>query len=115
MAAADSPRRQIGLYWEDPSGQSPSPAGPMLAQASQEGYDTSGKPTPYHGYYYRMLKSPGGFALLAYPAQYRSSGVMTFVVTQSGVIREKDLGASTDEVAAKISDYQSDTTWKKAK
>jgi len=109
------PGKQNGLYWEDPSGQSPSPAGPMLAQASQEGYDTSGKPTPYHGYYYRMLKNPGGFAFIAYPAQYRSSGVMTFVVTQSGTIHEKDLGANTDEVAAKIYDYHSDTTWKKVK
>jgi Protein of unknown function (DUF2950) len=109
------PGKQNGLYWEDPSGQSPSPAGPMLAEASQEGYDTSGKPTPYHGYYYRMLKNPGGFALLAYPAQYRSSGVMTFVVTQSGVIHEKDLGANTDEVAPKMSDYQTDTTWRKVK
>jgi hypothetical protein len=61
----------------------------MLAHASAQGYDISGKRTPYHGYYYRMLKHPGCFAFLAYPAEYRSSGVMTFVVTRSGVIHEK--------------------------
>ncbi|RZU41255.1 DUF2950 family protein [Edaphobacter modestus] len=59
--------KQNGLYWETKSGEPTSPAGAMLAQASREGYDTSGNKTPYHGYYYRMLKNPGGFAFLAYP------------------------------------------------
>lgn len=111
MRIVSEPGKQNGLYWDDPSGNAPSPAGAMLAEASQEGYDTSGKPTPYHGYYYRMLKNPGGFAFLAYPAQYRSSGVMTFVVTQSGVIHQKDLGADTDAVAGKMSEYQIDKSW----
>jgi hypothetical protein len=84
----------------------------MLAQASREGYDTYGNKTPHHGYYYRILKNPGGFAFPAYPAQYRSSGVMTFVVTQEGVIREKDLGPQTSEIVGRIGQYQIDNTWK---
>ena len=84
----------------------------MLADASAQGYDVSGKHTPYHGYYYRMLKNPGGFALLAYPAEYRSSGVMTFVVTQTGAIHEKDLGEKTSDLAQQIDQYRIDGTWK---
>jgi hypothetical protein len=106
--------KQNGLYWETKPGEPTSPAGDMLAKASQEGYDTSGKQTPYHGYYYRMLKNPGGFALIAYPAQYRSSGVMTFVVTQDGVILEKDLGPQAGEIIPHIGQYQVDNTWKPA-
>lgn len=104
--------KQDGLYWEAKAGESQSPAGPMLADASAQGYDVSGKRTPYHGYYYRMLKNPGGFAFLAYPAEYRSSGVMTFVVTQDGIIHEKDLGEKSSEIAQQIGQYQIDNTWK---
>jgi Protein of unknown function (DUF2950). len=106
--------KQDGLYWETKPGEPTSPAGDMLAQASKEGYDTSGKQTPYHGYYYRMLRNPGGFAFIAYPAEYRSSGVMTFVVTQDGVVLEKDLGPQTGEIVPRIGTYQIDDTWKKA-
>jgi hypothetical protein len=67
----------------------------MLAQAAEEGYDTSGNRTPYHGYYYRMLPSVGGFGFVAFPADYRSSGVMTFVVNQKGIEQLKRI---TDEV-----------------
>ena len=102
--------KQNGLYWEVPEGATPSPAGPLLAQADAEGYDTS-KRTPYHGYYYRMLKSPRGFGFLAYPAEYRTSGVMTFIVDQTGVIYEKDLGDKTPEIAEQLTEYKRDNTW----
>jgi hypothetical protein len=105
------PGKQNGLYWDVPEGENPSPAGPLLAQANAEGYDTSGKRSPYHGYYYRMLKSPGGFGFLAYPAEYRSSGVMTFIVSQTGVIYQKDLGEETAALAQQMTDYSRDDTW----
>lgn len=110
-----SPGKQDGLYWEVKGGEPQSPAGSMLAEASQEGYDVSGKRTPYHGYYYSMLKNPGGFAFLAYSAEYRSSGVMTFVVTQNGVIHEKDLGENTSNIAQHIDQYKIDNSWKVVK
>jgi hypothetical protein len=109
------PGKQNGLYWEVKEGEDPSPAGPMLAQADAEGYDTSGQRTPYHGYYYRMLKDPSGFGFLAYPAQYRSSGVVTFMVDQKGVVYQKDLGEKTADVANQITEYKTDNTWKPVK
>ena len=109
------PGKQNGLYWEVAEGQNPSPAGPFLARANAEGYDTSGKRTPYHGYYYRMLKSPGGFGFLAYPAEYRSSGVMTFIVNQSGVIYQKDLGERSAEIAQQMPEYKRDNSWARVK
>ena len=110
-AIVSDPGRQNGLYWEVPDGAVPSPAGPLLAQASAEGYDTSSKQQPYHGYYYRMLKNPAGFGFLAYPAQYRSSGVMTFIVDQTGVIYQKDLGEDTAGIAQQLTTYKRDRTW----
>jgi len=125
--------KRNGLYWEVQEGEEPSPAGPFLARASAEGYDTSGQKTPYHGYYYRMMKAQGssaaggaksyivngrmteGFALLAYPADYRSSGVMTFIVNQDGKIYQKDLGEKTEELASQISEYNPDKTWQLVK
>lgn len=107
--------KQDGLYWDVNEGEAPSPAGPLLAQANAEGYDVSGKRTPYHGYYYRMLTEPGGFGFLAYPAEYLSSGVMTFIADQSGVIYQKDLGDKTSEIAQQMTDYQRDKTWKAVK
>jgi hypothetical protein len=107
--------KENGLYWDVQEGESPSPAGPLLAQANAEGYDTSGKRTPYHGYYYRMLKNPGGFGFLAYPAEYRSSGVMSFIVNQTGVIYQKDLGEKTSKIAQQMTDYKSDNTWTRVK
>ena len=86
----------------------------LLADASSQGYDVSGAKTPYHGYYYRMIYNPGGFALVAYPAQYRVSGVMTFAVTQDGVVHQKDLGPQTGDIIPKIGQYQIDDTWKVA-
>ncbi len=105
-----TPGKQDGLYWETKPGEPPSPAGPLLADASSEGYST-GKGAPYHGYIYKMITNSGGFALLAYPAEYRNSGVMTFVVTQSGVVYQKDLGKDTDAIAQHINVYQMDGTW----
>jgi len=124
------PGKQNGLYWQVNEGEDPSPAGPLLAQASSEGYGGSGKGSPYHGYYYRMLKAQGadakggaksyivdgnmsgGFAVLAYPADYRSSGVMTFLVSQNGTIYQKDLGEGTADLAQQMTEYNPDKLWK---
>jgi hypothetical protein len=107
--------RQNGLYWEVKEGEPQSPAGPMIADAADEGYDTSGQRTPYHGYYYRMLPSASGFGFVAYPADYRSSGVMTFLVSQKGVIYQKDLGDKTAEIAEHMESYAPDKTWRVVK
>ncbi len=109
------PGKQNGLYWEVKDGEPESPAGPMLAQAAREGYDTSGNRTPYHGYYYRMLPAASGFGFVAFPADYRSSGVMTFLVSQKGVIYEKDLGDKTADIVQQMSSYAPDKTWRVVK
>jgi Protein of unknown function (DUF2950) len=105
------PGKQNGLYWEPQQGEPQSPAGPMLAFASAEGYDVSGRRTPYHGYYYRMLPGSSGFGFIAYPADYRASGVMTFLVNQKGVIYQKDLGEKTAEIAQQMTTYAIDASW----
>jgi hypothetical protein len=127
------PGKHDGLYWETTPGEPASPAGPLLAQASSGGYslNTAGKLAPYHGYYYRLLtaqgtaapggaknylidgKLTGGFALVAYPAEYRNSGVMTFIVDKDGVIYQKDLGEKTAELAKGIDSFNPDSTWTK--
>ena len=109
------PGKQNGLYWEVKEGQPESPAGPMIAQAAQEGYDTSGPRTPYHGYYYRVLPAAGGFGFVAFPADYRSTGVMTFLVNQKGVIYQKDLGENTATIAKQMASYDPDKTWRVVK
>ncbi len=106
------PGKQDGLYWKPKPGEPASPAGPLIANATQEGYATTGERTPYHGYYYRILKHPDGFVLLAYPAKYRSSGVKTFAVTSNGIIYQKDLGAKTDEIAQTMTQVRIDKSWK---
>jgi len=123
-----------GLYWKTSEGEQESPAGPLVAYAAGEGYGKKqGEgPEPFHGYYYRILTAQGksapggaksyivngemtgGFALLAYPADYRSSGVMTFIVDQDGVIYQKDLGPKTADLASSIKEYSPDKTWHKA-
>ena len=122
--------RHNGLYWPVAPGQPPSPAGPLLAKASGESYAfAAGTPTPYHGYYYRLLTAQGpaapggaksylvdggmvgGFAFLAYPAEYRQSGVMTFLVGADGVVYEKDLGPRTAELAKAMAEYDPDRSW----
>jgi hypothetical protein len=109
------PGKQNGLYWEVKEGEPESPAGPMIAEAAQEGYDTSGKRVPYHGYYYRMLPAAGGFGFVAFPADYRSSGVMTFLVNQNSVIYQKDLGDNTAAIAEQFTSYDPDKTWRVVK
>ena len=105
------PGKQNGLYWEVKEGEPESPAGPMLAEAAEEGYDISGKPTPYHGYYYRLLPNAGGFGVVAFPADYRASGVMTFIVSQKGVIYQKDLGDKTADIAQHMSSSPLTSAW----
>jgi len=124
--------KRDGLYWETTADEPPSPLGPLVAQARKEGYKrTAGKPTPYHGYYYKILtgqgpKAPdgaydyvvrgqmiGGFAMVAYPAQYGSSGIMTFIVNHDGVVYQKDLGPNTTAMAQSMTKFNPDETWKK--
>jgi hypothetical protein len=128
------PGKQNGLYWETKQDEPASPAGPFLAQAEGEGYEGSavgGKGQPYHGYLYRILKSQGnaarggaksylrdgrmtgGVALIAYPAEYRVSGVMTFIINQRGVVYQKDLGEKTLDLAGALTEYNPDSTWKR--
>ena len=125
--------KQDGLYWKTGDNDQPSPIGPMLAVAAKEGYTLpQGRPEPYHGYYYGILTKQGaaakggardyvvngeltrGFAFVAYPAEYRNSGVMTFIVNQDGVVYEKDLGTDTAKVAAAMTEFNPDNTWDKA-
>lgn len=128
------PGKQNGLYWETAEDEPPSPAGPFLASAGGQGYDTAvlgGKTQPYHGYLYRILKVQGsaakggaktylsdgnlteGVGLVAYPAQYKVSGVMTFLINQRGILYQKDLGDKTDELGAAMTEYNPDSTWKR--
>jgi len=123
--------KQDGLYWPSPEGQPRSPLGPLVAYATSEGFKLKpGSHEPFHGYYFQMLDKQGsggkggaknyivnarmtdGFAVLAYPAQYGDSGIMTFTVNQNGVVYEKDLGKTTDEVAKAITAFNPDKTWK---
>ena len=125
--------KQNGLYWKTSDNEPPSPIGPLLVSAAGEGYAMKqGQASPYHGYYYRILTKQGaaakggardymangqlarGFAFVAYPAEYRNSGVMTFIVNQSGVIYEKDLGADTEKIAAGMTEYNPDAGWQPA-
>jgi hypothetical protein len=125
------PDRQNGLYWPTAEGEPPSPAGPFVASAGAEGYraGAEGQRVPYHGYFYRSLYGQGpsasggamnyftdglltgGFALIAWPADYGASGVMTFMVNQDGVVFQKDLGEDTAAVVEKIQDFDPDASW----
>jgi hypothetical protein len=121
-----------GLYWKTGDNETPSPIGPLLVQAAGQGYNMQqGKADPFHGYYYRILTAQGaaakggaqsylvngelakGFAFVAYPAEYRNSGVMTFIVNQVGVVYEKDLGEDTGKLASGMTEYNPDKTWMK--
>jgi len=123
-----------GLYWKTAAGEPESPIGPLVALAVMEGFAPSGDgaPTPYRGYYYHTLKRQGknapggmksyivngkmtgGFAFVAYPAEYRSSGVMTFIVNADGVEFQKDLGKKTDALAKTMKEYNPNSSWQKA-
>lgn len=128
-----SPGKKDGLYWPTKAGESPSPLGPVVAHAVRQGYTSAGtgKPQPYHGYYFRMLTAQGkdapggaydylvkgamfgGFAVVAYPATYGNSGVQTFIVNHDGVVYERDLGAATATEAAKMTLFNPGKGWSK--
>jgi Protein of unknown function (DUF2950) len=127
------PGQQNGLYWPTAHGQPRSPLGDLVAEAAQEGRplgsDRQG-PSPFHGYYFKILTGQGahavggarkyitnghmsaGFALVAWPAQYDVTGVMTFVVNQDGVVHEADLGPDTNSIASGITLYDPDSSWR---
>jgi hypothetical protein len=124
-----TPGHKDGLYW--PADGDESPFGELAAQASGEGYKVGGGPQPFHGYYFRILtkqgphapggeldyvvngKMIGGFALVAYPADYGNSGVMTFMVNHAGTVYQKNLGPNTDELAKRITSFDPDKSWEK--
>jgi len=125
------PGKKNGLYWETKAGEPESPLGPIMTQARSQGYQgkSSATPPPYHGYYYRILtaqgknapggaysylvkgKMIGGFALVAYPAEYGNSGVMTFIVNHDGKVFQKNLGPSTPSIVKSMKEYNPDSTW----
>ncbi len=129
---ASSEDKKDGLYWYTEEGEEESPFGPLIAIASEAGY-LSGPgydfPEPFQGYYFKILKKQGehakggafdyvadgkmvlGFAMVAYPAKYEASGIMTFIVNQEGIIYEKDLGKETNDIAAAMTTYNPDETW----
>ena len=134
-----TPGQHDGLYWPTAQGAKPSPFGDLVEQARAEGYGPKGRkspaakpkhPNPYHGYYFRILKSQGpsapggkfgyvingnmiaGYALLAYPAKWGNSGVMTFIVNQQGRVYEKNLGPETAKVAGAMTEYNPDPSWR---
>jgi hypothetical protein len=137
-----TPGAQDGLYWDTPEDADPSPMGKLVAAAQAEGYNAENTATkkkassseqhsPYHGYYFKILtrqgaSAPGGkygyiingnmiagFALVAYPATWGNSGVMTFIVNQQGRVYQKNLGADTDRIAGAMAEYNPDPTWKR--
>ena len=128
---ASTPGKKDGLYWPTKDNEPESPLGPLVAAASRQGYGKEGapKPSPYHGYYYRLLTSQGkdapggaydymvgdkllgGFAVVAWPASYGVSGVMTFIVNHDGVVYEKDLGAQTAAAASAMKSFNPDGSY----
>lgn len=127
-----TPGTHDGLYWESGEGEQQSPLGPLIARAAKEGYDTrDGNLSPFHGYYFKVLTGQGphatggayqyvvkgkmilGFGLIAYPAEYGNSGVMTFMVNQEGVIYEKNLGKDTRRIAESTMLFNPDKSWKR--
>jgi len=122
-----SPEKHDGLYWASTSENDQSPIGAIVARAFAEGYTK--RHEPYHGYYFKILEAQGphasggamsylhndlmtsGFALIAWPSDYRSTGVMTFLVDKTGIVFQKDLGPRTSEIASAYTDYDPDETW----
>lgn len=125
-----SPGKKDGLYWPTVESQPPSPLGEAVADATLRGYRV-GSGAPYQGYYYKILtrqgpkaaggahnyivdgKMIGGFALIAWPAEYGNSGIATFMINHDGVVYEKDLGQETRKLAAQTTVFNPDNTWKK--
>jgi Protein of unknown function (DUF2950) len=133
-----SPGLKDGLYWPADLDGEISPLGPQAAQAEAAGYgktwqDTNGAPEPFHGYYFKILTRQGkhapggkydyvingnmigGFALVAWPAEYGKTGIMTFIVNQQGRVYQKDLGAKTGKLASAMDAYDPDSTWQWSK
>jgi hypothetical protein len=131
-----SPGKEDGLYWPTDVGSEESPLGPLVAYAQAQGYspelrneETEVERGPYHGYYFKILTRQGphapggkydyvingnmigGFAMVAYPAEYGVSGVMTFIVNQQGRVYQKDLGPKTSKLAGRMSAYDPDPSW----
>ena len=125
-----SPGKKDGLYWPTSGSEPDSPLGEAVAAATRQGYRV-GAGEPYHGYYYKILTSQGpnapggavdyvvrgnmigGFGLVAYPAEYGNSGIMTFIINNDGDVYEKDLGPRTDRTASRMSEFNPDHTWRK--
>ena len=123
--------KRDGLYWDAKEGEAESPLGPLVAQAAKEGYPHADL-QPFHGYYFKILKGQGkhadggaynyvvkgkmilGFALVAFPAEYGNSGVMTFIVNHDGVVYQKDLGRNTEKAAQAMKVFDPDRTWRRA-
>jgi len=126
-----SPGKKDGLYWPTAPGEEPSPLGELVAEATSQGYRVGDGRAPFHGYYFKILtkqgptapggeldyivrdKMIGGFALVAYPADYQNSGVMTFIVNHSGDVFQKDLGPSTAKIAQRMTSFNPDKSWQK--
>ncbi len=133
LRVLSTPGQQDGLYWDAAAGEAPSPLGPLIEQVESEGYPgatgSHGKQTPYQGYFYHMLKAQGpnapggaknyvrngrmteGFAFVAWPAGYGSSGIVTFLVDEDGTVFQKDLGRDTAKTAAGMTRFDPDETW----
>jgi Protein of unknown function (DUF2950) len=130
-----TPGKMDGLYWPSAEGEPQSPLGPLVAAARAAGYRRSAKteePSPYHGYFFKVLTAQGpnaqggaidyivngrmigGFGLVAWPARYGDSGVMTFMVNHDDVVYQKDLGPQTAKLAPAISRFDPDSSWQKA-
>jgi len=107
------PGTQNGLYWAAALGEKRSPLGDLVAMAARDGrpLGRGDGPIPFHGYFFRILRASGGFGLVAWPAQYDATGVMTFLVNQDGTVREKDLGPETERAAGAMTAYAADASW----
>jgi hypothetical protein len=123
------PGKKDGLYWPTSAGEEASPLGEVVAQATRQGYRVGGGRTPFHGYYFKILtgqgpdasggeqdyvvrgKMIGGFGLVAYPAEYGNSGIMTFIVNHKGTVFQKDLGPNTAKRAERMTEFNPDKSW----
>jgi DUF2950 family protein len=131
---ASSPGKRDGLYWPVKAGEPPSPLGDLVAEAAGQGYSKKEKgPAPFHGYYYKMLKGQGknaesgaldyvvrgraigGFAVVAYPARYANSGIMTFIINQDGKVYQADLGKDTQAKASTMQRFDPGKGWSEVK
>lgn len=125
-----TPGKKDGLYWPAAANEPQSPLGPAFATATLQGYRAGGGRIPYHGYYFKILTAQGpnvpggamnylvkgnligGFGLVAWPAEYGNSGVMTFIVNHAGVVLQKDLGRNTERIASRMTTFDPDPTWR---